>query len=58
MADPNDPTGRCGAYDPTKIYKYSWSKGIVCGSNIIIWWTTDDHGNLVKVFGAYDSHCL
>jgi hypothetical protein len=58
MADPNDPTAQCGAYDPSKIYKYSWSEGIVCGSNIMVWWTTDDHGNLLKVMGEYRTACL
>src|SRR5262245_55475280 len=48
---------RCHAYDPSKTYKYSWAGG-VCSSNIIVWWTTDDRGDLVKVMGAYGGACL
>jgi hypothetical protein len=56
--DPDDGITRseCDAYDPSKTYKYSFSEGI-CGSNVTVWWTTDDRGSLVRVMGAFQSVC-
>lgn len=48
---------RCDAYDPGRTYKYSWGGGI-CDSSIIVWWTADERGNILKAAGAYDSVCL
>jgi hypothetical protein len=43
---------------PFNFFEYIWSGGIVCGHSLIVQWSKEDSGGIVRIVGNYSTHCL
>lgn len=43
---------------PLNFFEYIWSNGIICGHSLIVRWSKEDPGGIVRIVGNYSTQCL